>query len=180
MWDAFWSSLNASGLANLPLAWALAGLFALAMASATLLPLGSEAAVLALAHTHSDWQLAVWLTATLGNTLGGVITYAMGRGAHRLVRQRVWRANGRRGHALHAGDVATAPHVSQTRADRVAALSRRWLQRHGPLACLLSWLPVVGDPLCAAAGWLRLPFWACALCMALGKAARYALLIALV
>ena len=173
MWDALWSSLNASGLASLPLAWALVGLFALAMASATLLPLGSEAAVLALAHTHSDWQLAIWLTATLGNTLGGVITYAMGRGAHRLIRQR-------RGHVLHAGDMAAASHARPTQTDRVTALSRRWLQRHGPLACLLSWLPVVGDPLCAAAGWLRLPFWACAVCMALGKGARYALLIALV
>ena len=31
----------------------------------------------------------------------------------------------------------------------------QWLQRFGPKACLLSWLPVVGDPLCAVAGWLR-------------------------
>jgi len=35
----------------------------------------------------------------------------------------------------------------------------RWLERFGAPACLLSWLPIVGDALCAVAGWLRLPFW---------------------
>ena len=48
-----------------------------------------------------------------------------------------------------------------------------WLERIGPKACLLSWLPGVGDPLCAVAGWLRLPFWPCLLYMAIGKFARY-------
>jgi membrane protein YqaA with SNARE-associated domain len=48
-----------------------------------------------------------------------------------------------------------------------------WLERLGPKACLLSWLPLVGDPLCAVAGWLRLPFWPCALYMMIGKLARY-------
>jgi len=43
---------------------------------------------------------------------------------------------------------------------------------------LLSWLPVVGDPLCAVAGWMRLPFWPCVFYMALGKLARYTLLTA--
>ena len=38
---------------------------------------------------------------------------------------------------------------------------------------VLSWLPVVGDPLCAVAGWLRLPFWPCVAYMAVGKFARY-------
>jgi membrane protein YqaA with SNARE-associated domain len=49
----------------------------------------------------------------------------------------------------------------------------QWLARFGPKACLLSWLPVVGDPLCAVAGWLRLPFWPCVAYMAVGKFARY-------
>jgi membrane protein YqaA with SNARE-associated domain len=48
-----------------------------------------------------------------------------------------------------------------------------WLQRWGPPACLLSWLPFVGDPLCAVAGWLRLPFWPCVFYMAIGKFLRY-------
>ena len=49
----------------------------------------------------------------------------------------------------------------------------RWLERLGPKACLLAWLPVVGDPLCAVAGWLKLPLWPCAAYMAIGKFARY-------
>ena len=48
-----------------------------------------------------------------------------------------------------------------------------WLRRFGPRACLLSWLPIVGDPLCAVAGWLRLPFWPCMAYMAVGKFLRY-------
>jgi membrane protein YqaA with SNARE-associated domain len=50
-----------------------------------------------------------------------------------------------------------------------------WLERFGPKACLLAWLPVVGDPLCAVAGWLRLPFWPCVGYMAIGKFVRYVL-----
>jgi membrane protein YqaA with SNARE-associated domain len=49
----------------------------------------------------------------------------------------------------------------------------QWLRRWGPRACLLSWLPVVGDPLCGVAGWLRLPFWPCLGYMAAGKFLRY-------
>ena len=49
----------------------------------------------------------------------------------------------------------------------------QWLQKLGPKACLLSWLPGVGDPLCAVAGWLKLPFWPCVLYMAIGKFGRY-------
>ena len=48
-----------------------------------------------------------------------------------------------------------------------------WLKRFGAKACLLSWLPVVGDPLCAVAGWLKLPFWPCVAYMAIGKFLRY-------
>jgi membrane protein YqaA with SNARE-associated domain len=56
-------------------------------------------------------------------------------------------------------------------ATNVRALA--WLERFGPRACLLSWLPVVGDPLCAVAGWLKLPFWPCLAYMAVGKFLRY-------
>jgi membrane protein YqaA with SNARE-associated domain len=49
----------------------------------------------------------------------------------------------------------------------------RWFARLGPKALILAWLPVVGDPLCAVAGWLKLPFWPCAGWMALGKFLRY-------
>ena len=64
---------------------------------------------------------------------------------------------------------------NQSRWHRVA---RYWLRKYGAKACLLSWLPVVGDPLCAVAGWLRLPFWACVGYMAVGKFLRYTLMTA--
>ena len=66
-----------------------------------------------------------------------------------------------------------------TRYDAAHPRALRWLERFGPRACLLSWLPVVGDPLCAVAGWLRLPFWPCVLYMAIGKCARYVAMTAL-
>ncbi len=54
------------------------------------------------------------------------------------------------------------------------------MRRHGTPALLLSWAPLIGDALCVAAGWLRLPVWRSALMMALGKGARYLLLAGLV
>jgi membrane protein YqaA with SNARE-associated domain len=70
----------------------------------------------------------------------------------------------------HAAAGGTAEPTQPTPAHERAS---RWLERYGAKACLLSWLPVVGDPLCAVAGWLQLPFWPCVLYMAIGKFARY-------
>ncbi len=47
------------------------------------------------------------------------------------------------------------------------------MERFGPFGCVLAWLPGIGDPLCAVAGWLGLPFWRCVGWMALGKGLRY-------
>jgi len=63
-------------------------------------------------------------------------------------------------------------------AHKAVNAARYWLRRFGAKACLLSWLPIVGDPLCAVAGWLRLPFWPCVAYMAVGKFARYVLMTA--
>jgi membrane protein YqaA with SNARE-associated domain len=48
-----------------------------------------------------------------------------------------------------------------------------WVKRYGAAVLLLSWLPIIGDALCVAAGWLRLNAWYSALYIALGKFARY-------
>lgn len=127
--------------------YGLSTLFVVAFISATLLPLGSEPAVMGLVKLNPDLFWAAVFVATAGNTLGGMVTYWMGYGAERAYERIAHRSP--EGRAL------------------------RWLQRLGPKACLLSWLPVVGDPLCAVAGWLRLPFWSCALYMAIGKFLRY-------
>ena len=53
------------------------------------------------------------------------------------------------------------------------------LERWGPYALLFSWLPVIGDPLCVAAGWLRFNLFTSLLLISLGKGARYWVLLQL-
>jgi membrane protein YqaA with SNARE-associated domain len=131
----------------------LPALFFIALVSATLLPLGSEPAVMALVKLEPTLFWPAILVATAGNTVGGAITWGMGYGAERLYE----------GRAHHSPDNHAL----------------RWLERFGARACLLSWLPVVGDPLCAVAGWLKLPFWPCLFYMLIGKFLRYLCMTAL-
>ncbi len=126
----------------------LSTVFVIAFVSATLLPLGSEPAVFGLIKLNPDMFWPAVLVATAGNTLGGAVTWWMGYGVERAYER-----------------------VSHHQPPNLRAL--RWLQRFGAKALLLSWLPIVGDPLCAVAGWLRLPFWPCVFYMAIGKFGRY-------
>jgi membrane protein YqaA with SNARE-associated domain len=137
--------------------YGLPSLFLVSLVSATLLPLASEPAVYGLVRL--DPQLFWWaiLVATLGNTIGGAISYATGYGAERAYEK-----------VTHHAPPGAAN-------QRALALLRRF----GAPACLLSWLPIVGDPLCAVAGWLRLPFWPCCGYMAIGKFGRYVAMTAL-
>jgi membrane protein YqaA with SNARE-associated domain len=128
----------------------LAGLFLASFLAATVLPGGSEAVFVALLLARPELAVPALLLATLGNTLGGMSTYALAR-------------------LLPEKKVGSGETVRQARI-------HAFLLRHGAPALLLAWAPLVGDALCAAAGWLRLPWLACALWMALGKGARYALL----
>ena len=128
--------------------YGLSTVFVVALVSATLLPLGSEPAVFGLVKLNPDLFWPAVLVATAGNTIGGAISWWMGYGAERAYE-----------------------HVTHHKPSENRALA--WLHRFGPKACLLSWLPGVGDPLCAVAGWLRMPFWPCVGYMAIGKFARY-------
>lgn len=165
--EAWIESTLAALLAALALPkFGLSTLFVVSFVSATLVPLGSEPAVFGLVKLNPALFWPAVLVATAGNTLGGAVTWWMGLGAGRAfhaVAQR-HKAHAQAGAAAHA---ETAPPTS------AHPRASRWLQRYGAKACLLSWLPVVGDPLCAAAGWLQLPFWPCVLYMAIGKFARY-------
>ncbi|MBX3604214.1 MAG: DedA family protein [Piscinibacter sp.] len=125
----------------------LSTVFVVAFVSATLLPLGSEPAVFGLVKLNPELFWPAILVATVGNTLGGAVTWWMGYGAEKAY-ERI-----------------------KHRPSEARALA--WLRRFGAPACLLAWLPVVGDPLCAVAGWMRLPFWPCVFYMAIGKFARY-------
>jgi membrane protein YqaA with SNARE-associated domain len=104
----------------------LSTVFLVSLVSATLLPLGSEPAVFGLVKLNPAMLWPAILVATLGNTLGGGISWWTGYGAERAY-ERVTHRSG-----------------------ELRAVA--WLRRFGAKACLLSWLPVVGDPLCAVAG----------------------------
>jgi len=131
----------------------LSTVFVVSFISATLLPLGSEPVVFGLVKLNPELFWPTILVATAGNTLGGAVDWWMGYGAHRV-----------------------ADKYSHS-SSHLRALG--WLERVGPKACLLAWLPGVGDPLCAVAGWLKLPFWPCVFYMAVGKFLRYVTLTAL-
>jgi membrane protein YqaA with SNARE-associated domain len=125
----------------------LSTLFVVAFVSATLLPMGSEPVLFGLIKLNPELFWPAILVATAGNTLGGMFSWWMGWATHKALDR--WN---------HAGSERQA---------------LRWLEKMGPKACLLSWLPVVGDPICAVAGWLKMPFWTCTLYMAIGKFGRY-------
>jgi membrane protein YqaA with SNARE-associated domain len=127
--------------------YGLSTVFVVAFLSATLLPLGSEPLVFGLVQLNPEQFWPVVLVATVGNTLGGAVDWWMGYGAHQA--------------------------VDKYRHSSTHTKALAWLEKLGPKACLLAWLPIVGDPLCAVAGWLKLPFWPCLAYMAIGKFARY-------
>lgn len=137
----------------------LAGLFLASFLAATLLPGGSEIVFVGLLLAHPEFTWPALLLATLGNTLGGMSTYALAR----LLPEK----------KVGAGETPRRKYPwGAARQARIHAA----VLRHGAPSLVLAWAPVIGDALCAAAGWLRLPWLACALWMALGKGARYAVL----
>ncbi len=128
------------------------GIFASSFLAATLLPGGSEA-LLALAVNQAAAPLpALWLAATVGNTLGGLTSWGIGW----------WLARRFPGRGLRRPEQ-----------QRALARIRHW----GSPLLLLSWLPLVGDPLCVAAGWAGVRLLPATLFIALGKGARYAALM---
>jgi membrane protein YqaA with SNARE-associated domain len=130
--------------------YGLGSVFVGSFLSATLLPFPSEAVVLGVVKLNPMLLWATVVVATIGNTLGGVVTWWMGYGAQ-----------------------VAASKISRSSLE-LKALS--WLEKLGPKACILSWLPLIGDPICALAGWLKLPFWPCTAYMAIGKGLRYLVL----
>lgn len=133
---------------------AYAGLFALAFVAATLLPAQSEAALVGL-QLAGHPVAALVAVAALGNTLGAVVNWALGRGARRF-RDRRW---------------FPVPAAALDRATR-------WYARWGRWSLLLSWMPFGGDALTVAAGVLREPFWSFLLFVAVAKTGRYVALAA--
>lgn len=136
---------------------ALAGLFASAFLAATLLPAQSEAVLSALLLEGRHPLLALLAVATVGNVLGAVVNWLLGRGIERL-RDRSWFPV------------------------KGAALQRAqgWYRRYGKWSLLACWAPIVGDALTLAAGVMREPLPVFLLLVTIAKAGRYIVLAALV
>lgn len=132
------------------------GLFISAFAAASLLPLQSEAVLVGLLLGDSQPVAALIAVASVGNVLGAVLNAALGRGIERF-RQRRWFP------------------VSEAQLHRARARYRRY----GRWSLLLSWLPLIGDPLTLVAGVMREPWWSFVLLVALAKTGRYLVLAAL-
>lgn len=135
-------------------------LFIGSLLASTLLPGGVEVLLYAMSASGAYASMPLLVNATIGNTLGGVITYGVGFALqHALLSRRAkWSMRLQKYFTLRPSALARA---------------RRW----GPLCLLFSWMPVVGDPLCLAAGYLRLAFWRCALMILIGKFLRYLALL---
>ena len=127
-------------------------LFFSALISSTLFPGGSE--VLLLYQLNEGGSVvALVLIATLGNVLGSLITYGMGRLGNAAVHKRWLR-------------------ISETQTER----AEQWFEKYGRPSLLLAWLPIVGDPLCLAAGLMRCQLITFLVLVSIGKLARYSVL----
>ena len=127
----------------------LALLFVSAFAASTILPMSSEVVLGALAVAGASELWLLLAVATAGNTLGAVVNWGIGRYAA------TWRTR--------------SISLDEAKFQRAC----RWFNRWGIWCLLLSWLPVVGDPLTLAAGVLRTAFVPFGLLVLIGKAARY-------
>ena len=121
----------------------LAGLFAASFLASTVVPLSSEAVLFGYLKLYPAQLPAALALATLGNTLGGLTSYALGRLLPERTRKKL------------------DPRILEK------------LRRFGSPLTVLAWLPVVGDALCVAAGWLRLNWLVVTAFMSAGRLARY-------
>jgi membrane protein YqaA with SNARE-associated domain len=133
-------------------AMAYLGLFLTAFVAATLLPAQSEALLAGMVVAgYSPWWLV--LVASLGNVLGSTVNWWLGREAARFSQHRFFPIK-----------------------PAALARARAWYGRYGKWTLLLSWLPIVGDPLTFAAGVMRERLRVFVLMVSIAKTARYVVL----
>jgi len=124
-----------------------------AIAAATFLPLSSEVVTIAAIQTgHNAW--AIWLIASLGNTLGSMINWALGRYLEKFKHHSWFPFN-----------------------DKQLKSGQTTFNRYGLWSLLFAWVPIVGDALTLAAGVMNVKLWLFTLLVAIGKSARYAFII---
>lgn len=132
------------------------GLFLAAFGAATLLPLQSEAVLVGLLLTDHYAVWALLTVATTGNVLGSAVNWLLGRYIEHFRHNRWFPAS-----ESKLGKAQQAYH------------------RYGRWSLLLSWVPIIGDPLTVIAGVMREPLWSFLLIVVLAKGARYLVLAAL-
>ncbi|SFI95128.1 YqaA family protein [Nitrosomonas sp. Nm34] len=125
----------------------LLALFTSSFLAATLLPGGSEAVLAGVLMAYPELYSSALSVATIGNTLGGMSSYAIGRLLPDEKAMRSKMGNKTRG--------------------------LEWVRQHGAPILFFSWLPLIGDILCVAAGWLRIHWLWAVIFIAAGKFARY-------
>ncbi|MGY6704867.1 YqaA family protein [Roseinatronobacter sp.] len=135
-----------------PLLLALAGLFAAAFLAATIIPFQSEAVFIAMQATNMATVATLVVVASIGNTLGSFVNYAIGARVEQY-RDRRWFP------------------AKPAQLDR----AQRWFARYGVWSLLLSWAPLLGW-FTLVAGIMRTPLWQFTILVAIAKTVRYILL----
>ncbi len=132
-------------------------LFVTSFLAATILPMSSEAVLAGLLAASSEpWAILIAI-ASAGNILGSLTNWGIGRG------------------------LAMAREHPRFPVDREKlARAEGWYRRWGCWSLLLSWVPVIGDPLTIAAGFLREPFWIVLALVSIAKIGRYLVIAAVV
>ncbi len=131
------------------------GLFLSSFLAATILPFSSEAILAAMAL--GPWPSStLWLVASAGNWLGGITSYGIGR----------------------LGNLQWITRVLRMDPVKAVALQAR-VEKYGYWAALLTWVPLIGDPLAVALGLSKAPWVPVAILMLIGKALRYAVVLAI-
>lgn len=133
------------------------GLFLAAFLAATILPAQSELGLAALYASGGFSLFLLVLFASIGNTLGAVVNWFIGRGIERFKDRKWFPAS-----------------------DRQLEKANAWYAKFGRWSLLLSWMPIIGDPITLVAGILREPLWRFLLIVGFAKTARYTILAVLI
>lgn len=134
---------------------AYAGLFASALLAATIAPMQSEAVLVALLLSGNYPLVWLLIVASCGNVLGAVLNWLLGRWIERFRDRRWFPANAQQ-----------------------LVRAQAWYQRYGKWSLLLSWVPIIGDPITVVAGVMREPLPIFFLFVTVAKTARYLVLAA--
>ncbi|TNF45349.1 MAG: DedA family protein [Epsilonproteobacteria bacterium] len=130
-------------------------LFTVAFLSATLLPMGSEALLIYdISQGHA--LILLWSVASVGNTLGSILNYWLGLKGEAYLEEK--------------------GHLSAKKMEK----ARGFFDKYGGWTLLLSWVPIIGDPLTFIAGVLKYRFWWFVGIVAVAKATRYGVVIMMV